>query len=120
MVITENAVTSNHYFYRKEDIEMARFTAIPYAFIDRRDWNDIRRGVSYAETEMQVGESKRRVPFLTNSSKFRNDILKNNIYHHFDLQGITSIGSTTDNDEDYDGEYEDGLESNQVVLLENI
>jgi len=118
MLIPENAVTSNHYLNRKEDIEMTRFTAISYAFIDRHDWNDIRRGISYAETEMQIGESKRHVPFLTNSSKFRNDILKNNIYLHFDLQGITSIGSTTDND--YDGEYEDGLESNQVLLLENI
>ena len=48
VILTENAVTPNHYFYRKEDIEMARFTAIPYAFIDRRDWNDICRGVSYA------------------------------------------------------------------------
>ena len=28
MVITENAVTSNHYFNRQEDIEMARFTVI--------------------------------------------------------------------------------------------
>jgi len=72
----------------------------------------IRRGVSYAKTEMQVGESKRRVPFLTTSSKFRNDILKNKIYHHFELKRITNIGSTTNNDD----EYEDGLESNQVML----
>ena len=43
IVITENAVTSNHYFNRKEDIEMARFTAIPYALIDRRDLNDIQK-----------------------------------------------------------------------------
>jgi hypothetical protein len=83
-------------------------------------FNSVVQTSSNAETEMQVGESNRRVPFLTNSSKFRNDILKNNIYHHFDLQVITSIGSTTDNDEDYDGEYEDGLEINQVLLLEHI
>ena len=99
---------------------MVRFTAIPYASIDRRDWNDIRRWVSYAETEMQVGESKRRVPFLTNRSKFRNDILKNNIYHNFELKVITNTGSTTDNDEGYDDECEDGLESSQAMLLENI
>ena len=42
------------------------------------------------------------------------------MYHHFKLQGITNICSTTDNDEDYDGEYKDDLESNQVMLLENI
>jgi len=85
MVITENAVTSNQYFYRKKDIEMARSTAIPYAFIDRRNWNDICRGVSYAEIEMQFGESKRRIPYLTNSSKFRKDISENNIHHNFEL-----------------------------------
>ena len=62
--------------------------------------DDIRRGVSYALTEMQVGESKRRVPFLTNSSKFRIDVLKNNIDHNFELKAITEIGSTIDNNQD--------------------
>jgi len=59
---------------------MAKFTAVPYAFLDRRDWNDIRRGVTFAETEMQVGESKRRIPlFLTNCSSFRKSFKENNL-----------------------------------------
>ena len=64
MIITENVVISNNHFNCRKDIEMTRFTAIFYAFIDRHYWNDIHRGVSYAETDMQVGESKRRVPFI--------------------------------------------------------
>ena len=64
MVISETAITSNHYLDSHADIQRVRFTAIPFAFLDRRDWNDIRRGVTSAETEMQVGESKRRIPFL--------------------------------------------------------
>ena len=51
---------------------------------------------------------KRRVPIWTNSFKFTNDILKNIVNNNFELQIITDTGSTTDNDEGYDGEYEDG------------
>ena len=118
MVTPENAVTSNHYLHQKADIEMARFTAIPFAFLDRRDWNDIRRGVTDAETEMQVGESKRRIPFLTNCSLFRNEVLRKTIYHGFELQ---LYEETNVNDQyEYDGEYEDGLENEQLAYLENI
>ena len=56
---------------------------------------------------------------MTNSTKFRNDILKNNIYHNFELRVINDTSSTTKIDEDYNGEYEDGLESSQAMLLKN-
>ena len=76
MVILENTVTSNNYLHQKADIEMVRFTALPYAFLDRRDRNDIRRGTPIAETEMQVEELKRHIPFVNNCSSFKNAILK--------------------------------------------
>jgi hypothetical protein len=92
--------------------------AIPYAFLDRRDWNDIRRGVTFPETEMQVGESKHRIPFLTNCSLFRNEVLRKTMYHGFELQ---LYEETNVNDQyEYDGEYEDGLENEQLAYLENI
>ena len=65
IVITENDVILNHYFNREEDVKRARFTTVPNAFINRCDWIKIHGGVPYAETKMQVGESKRHVPFLT-------------------------------------------------------
>ena len=83
MLISETAITSNHYLDSHTDIQRVRFTVIPSAFLDRRDWNDIRRGVTSAETEMHVGESKRRIPFLTNSSAFRNKIMEKFIYNFF-------------------------------------
>ena len=83
MVISETAITSNHYLDSHTDIQRVRFTVIPSAFLDRRDWNDIRRGVTSAETEMKVGESKRRIPFQTNSSAFRNKIMEKFIYNFF-------------------------------------
>ena len=91
MVITKNSVSSNIFFNCEDDIEMARFTAAPMRSLidvigtilveeytyDRRNWK---------ETEMHVGELKRLVPFLTNNSKFRNDMLKYNIYHNLNYK----------------------------------
>jgi hypothetical protein len=63
MVISETAITLNHYLDNNADIQ--------------------RVGVTSAETEMKVGESKRRIPFLTNSSAFRNKIMEKFIYNFF-------------------------------------
>ena len=115
MVISETAITSNHYLDNHADIQRVRFTAIPFAFLDRRDWNDIRRGVTSAETEMKVGGTKRRIPFLNNSSAFRNK--------NFEIDRSES-SSNTNNDlgigVEFDGEYENGLEHEQYLYLENI
>ena len=123
MVISETAITSNHYLDNHADIQRVRFTAIPFAFLDRRDWNDIRRGVTSAETEMKVGESKRRIPFLTNSSAFRNKIMEKFIYKNFEIDRSESSSNTNNdlgNGVEFDGEYEDGLEHEQYLYLENI
>ena len=72
---------------------------------------------------MQVGESKRRIPFLTNSSAFRNKIMEKFIYKNFEINRSES-SSNTNNDfvdgVEFDGEYEDGLEHEQYLYLENI
>ena len=53
------------------------------AFLDRSGWSDIRRGITCAETKLKTGESKRLVPFSTNTSRARNNIL-----HHIVFKGI--------------------------------
>ena len=123
MVISETAITSNHYLDNHADIQRVRFTAIPFAFLDRRDWNDIRRGVTSAETEMKVGESKRRIPFLTNSSALRNKIMEKFIYKNFEIDRSESSSNTNNdlgNGVEFDGEYDDGLEHAKCLYLENI
>jgi len=47
-------------------------------------------------------------------------VIYNNIFHNFELKVITNTGSTADDDEDYGGEYKDGLERSQAMLLENV
>jgi hypothetical protein len=40
------------------------FTAIPYAFFHRDDWQDLSRGLTWSETEVFEGESKRLIGYL--------------------------------------------------------
>jgi len=54
-----------------ENIKTVRFITIPYVFTDRHDWNDICRGVTFAETKMKVEEANCHISFLTNTSQFR-------------------------------------------------
>ena len=72
---------------------------------------------------MKVGESKRRIPFLTNSSAFRNKIMENFIYKSFEINR-SELSSNTDNalgnGFEFGGEYKDGLEHEQYLYLENI
>lgn len=39
------------------------FTAIPFAFFHRDDWEDLSRGLTWSETEVSVGESKRLITY---------------------------------------------------------
>jgi hypothetical protein len=39
------------------------FTAIPYAFFHRDDWQDLSRGLTWSETEVLEGESKRLIGY---------------------------------------------------------
>jgi hypothetical protein len=39
------------------------FTAIPFAFLQRDDWEDLSRGLTWSETEVSVGESKRLITY---------------------------------------------------------
>ena len=59
-----------------------------------------------------------RRPFLTISSLFRNEVLRKTIYHGFELQLYEE--TNVDDQYEYDGEYEDGLENEQLTYLENI
>ena len=100
---------------------------------------DIRRGITCAETELKAGESKRIVPFSTNTSKARNNIL-----HHIVFKGIrfesnlndisshfqdddennrsddSNDNESTTSAESIDRMYEDGLDMNQFNFLTNI
>ena len=58
------------------------------------------------------------IPFLTNCSFFRNEVLRKTIYHGFELQLYEE--TNVDDQYEYDGEYEDGLENEQLTYLENI
>lgn len=50
------------------------FTAIPYAFFHRDDWDDLSRGLTWSELEVAGGESKRLVPYLCSAAK-RKEVL---------------------------------------------
>jgi hypothetical protein len=39
------------------------FTAIPFAFFHRDDWEDLSQGLTWSETEVSVGESKRLITY---------------------------------------------------------
>ena len=72
---------------------------------------------------MKVGKSKRRIPFLTNSSAFRNKIMEKFIYKIFEIDRSESSSNTNndlENGVEFDGEYEDGLEHEQYLYFENI
>ena len=139
-VVPESAAASDNFRFRIQDLQNCRFTSIPYAFLDRSGWSDIRRGITCAETELKAGESKRIVPFSTNTSRARNNIL-----HHIVFKGIRIESNLNDDisshfqdddendssDDSNDNEstisadsidrlYEDGLDTNQSDFLTNI
>lgn len=39
------------------------FTAVPFAFIHRDDWDDLSRGITWSETQVSEGESLRLIPY---------------------------------------------------------
>jgi hypothetical protein len=56
------------------------------AFLDRSGWSDIRRGITCVGTELKAGESKRILPFSTNTSKARNNILNHIVFKRIRIE----------------------------------
>ena len=137
-VVPESAAASDNFRFRIQDLESCRFTSIPYAFLDRSGWSDIRRGIMCAETELKAGESRRVVPFSTNTSKASNDILQQIVFKgvHVERTLISTSssflndvhneddsnddGSDSSDENSIDEMYEDGLDTNQFQFLTNI
>jgi hypothetical protein len=51
------------------------FTAIPYAFFNRDDWDNLSVGLTWTETEVAKGETKRLVPYQCSESR-RSKVIK--------------------------------------------
>ena len=101
------AAASDNFRFRIQDLQNCRFTSIPYAFLDRSVWSDIRRGITCAETELKAGESKIIVPFSTNTSRARNNIL-----HHIAFKGI----HIKSNLNDISSHFQDDDENIEVMI----
>ena len=138
-VVPESAAASDNFRFRIQDFQNCRFTLIPNAFLERSGWSHIRSGITCAETELKAEESKIVVPFSTNTSKARNNIL-----HHIVFKGIriennlnyvssyfqdddennrsadSNDNKSTISAESIDRMYEDGLDINQFDFLMNI
>ena len=51
------------------------FTALPYSFIDRSDWDDLNRGAAWADTEVAKGESLRLISYVLPPENKRMEII---------------------------------------------
>jgi len=129
----ESAVASTNFCSRIKDLQECRFTSIPYAFLDRSGWSDIRRGITCAETELKAGESRRTIPLSTNTTDLRNQILQKIIFKGLRIQNTTNIEEDSESDDDQDDDlinddnnsetdemYEQGLDTDQFAFLTSI
>jgi len=114
-VVPESALASDNFRFRIEDLKECRFTSIPYAFLDRSGWSDIRRGVTCAETELKAGESKRVVPFSTNSSDARNKILNKIIFKRLGIKHTSDSMTASKNDHDDEDDHDVSVDSEQDI-----
>ena len=132
-VVPESAVASTNFCSRIKDLQECRFTSIPYAFLDRSGWSDIRRGITCAETELKAGESRRTIPLSTNTTDLRNQILQKIIFKGLRIQNTTNIEEDSESDDDQDDDlinddnnsetdemYEQGLDTDQFAFLTSI
>ena len=115
-VIPENSERENNFLKTPEDLEIERFTAVPYAFFDRSAWDDIGRGISSAELELKDGEPARLVPFSLNTSEERNSILRKIVFKSFVLPFPNEITEDHEHDSDND-ELEIGITHEQFEHL---
>lgn len=122
------------------------FTAIPFAFFHRDDWEDLSRGLTWSETEVSVGESKRLITYkctkrqraeamalcLSSISTTLPVPLKGQLEHFRDIfdGGVsihTALDDTTlqsdDIDEAYDSDendVDDGMGNLDVELINSL
>ena len=116
------------------------FTAIPYAFFYRDDWDNLDKGLTWSETEVSMGENRRALKYKTTLQE--RDAMTALCISVLDMPNptdneeaeylidtfVNNIDNNNFNDADFDEymdnrdelEYEEGIDENELRMLQSM